>query len=135
MASKEISKRIAAVAVMSFGAGLFIAVLHASKSSSVVLARWTQPAEINYHSFDPYTLFVLRNERGLFWSTTTHEARIVRGTDASGYGHYVDLDLSFLEDSSSIAKSTVTWSDDGVTLAVVSGHRFFFPKRAFIGGR
>jgi hypothetical protein len=131
------AKRVVIATVLGFAAGLLLALFHVVATSSVELAHWRQPAEINYASFDPYTLFVLRHEHGLFWTKTSHEARIVRGTDASGYGHYVDLDLdlSFLEDSAPIDKSTVTWSDEGVTLAVASGHRFFFPKRAFIGGR
>jgi hypothetical protein len=129
------AKRVVITAVLGFAAGLLLALFHIVATSSVELAHWTQPAEINYQSFDPYTLFVLRHEHGLFWTNTSHEARIVRGTDASGYGHYVTLDLSFLQDSSPIDKSTVTWTDEGVTLAVASGHRFFFPKHAFIGGR
>jgi hypothetical protein len=29
----------------------------------------------------------------------------------------------------------VTWTADGVALKTPSGHQFFIPKRAFIGGR
>lgn len=128
-------RRINIAAAIGFAAGVALVLLQLSVSHTYVVARWTQPAAVNYQSFDPYTLFVLEHERGLLWITRDHEARIVRGKDESGYGHYVQLDLSFLGRATPIDKSTVTWSAEGVTLSVASGHRYFFPKAAFVGGR
>jgi len=34
-----------------------------------------------------------------------------------------------------IRKSSVEWTEDGLTFKEITGHRLFIPKQMFIGGR
>lgn len=102
-----------------------------------IIAQWSQPPEISYQSFDPYTLSVVENSRK--WNTIgwphRYQLFIGRGMEIE-YGHY--LDHSFPEDgdiNDYIKNSKVAWNQEGVEFIEADGHRVFIPKKAFIGGR
>jgi hypothetical protein len=126
---------------------------------SRVIAQWTQPQAVAYHSHDPYTLYVVEVGaiRSLFSNSPTHEIRIIKARegDASGYGHYfavslpdngaltahgpavngTDLPPSDGASVGSARSARVEWSADGVSLETPSRHRIFIPKETFTGGR
>ena len=104
-----------------------------------MIAQWAQPIAVQYDSFDPYSLSIV--EKGTDYSSILNwrpacEVFVGRGTNID-YGHAVAF--SFYPGSTKvdtfIRASTVSWSADGVTLIVGSGHRLFIPKAKFIGGR
>ena len=110
-----------------------------SSSSGRVVAAWKQPSSIDYASFGPYTLFVVETGvvRALLSRRTAHELRINRGGEPDGYGHYVPISLDFDGDASDeeIKAALVTWSTDGLSFEMPTGHRLFVPKGSFTGGR
>ena len=100
----------------------------------------TQPATVNYRSFDPYQLAVL--EGPVKWTDLAfpHRYEVFVGKAAdkgASYGHRVDF--SFHPDHEAIGvhirRSRVVWDTAGVTFHAASGHCLFIPKRMFVGGR
>lgn len=115
-----------------------VVVLFLTRPSGRIIAQWTQPATINYASYDPYTLSVV--EHGIDLHTIpwkrTHLLFVGRGT-AIEYGHYVRISFPVrsAEMETHIKASKVEWTAEGVQLEPPSGHRIFVPKKMFIGGR
>jgi hypothetical protein len=107
--------------------------------SDRVIKQWHQPKEVEYKSFDPYTLSVI--EGAIDWNNLSFPRRhylfIGRGTESPSYGHYLDYTFhaGFEEVDAYIGQSTVEWTSDGLTFVEASGHRLFVPKSMFIGGR
>lgn len=105
-------------------------------STRGAVAHWRQPPEVDYHSFDPYTLWV-RPAREDSRGTALYEVRVLHGDDPDGYGH--SMQFSVLASGSSeppfIKNAQVRWSPEGVTLSLPSGHSLFIPRAAFVGGR
>jgi hypothetical protein len=116
----------------------FVLVFLMTRPSGRVIAKWNQPASLNYGSFDPYTLAVVEQGIDLYaipWKRT-HVLFVGHGPGNS-YGHRVRF--SFVARSRDmedhIKAATVEWTTNGVKFAVPSGHEVFIPKKAFIGGR
>ncbi len=109
--------------------------------SDRVIQQWAQPPTIDYQSFDPYTLSVIKGRRK--WNVLSLESHycyyifIGSSTEAPEYGHYHDYSFSpGPEDiETHIKASKVEWNDDGLTFIEASGHRLYVPKKMFIGGR
>jgi len=104
-----------------------------------IIAEWHQPANIQYHSADPYTLSVEQwgfDLHAIPWQYT-YMIWISSGREPQDYGHLVYLPLSPEGDDpdADISKSKVEWSNDGVTFIESTGHSLFIPKKAFTGGR
>src|SRR5688572_26533642 len=105
-----------------------------------VVHSWPQPKEIDYKSFGPYTVFVHEQTpdwRLLGGRSPRHGIFVSR--DGS-YGHWFDCTfhagtLDEDEIDAYIRRSTVEWTDAGVSIKQESGHVIFFPKKTFIGGR
>jgi hypothetical protein len=107
--------------------------------SNRILKQWHQPKEIDYKSFDPYTVSVIEGaiNWGILGTSRRHYLFIGRGTEAPSYGHYLDYTFhsGFEEVDEYIGRSTVEWKPEGLTFVEASGHRLFVPKAMFIGGR
>lgn len=138
--NRKLRKFLVTVAwlVSSLIAGLIITFFMIRPSHNVV-AQWPQAANVQYHSFDPYSLSVIETGMDYFilpWHPT-YEIFVGRGTSADAYGHSVRYSFhpEYTNREAHIRSSKVEWSPDGVTLIEGSGHRLFIPKTMFIGGR
>jgi hypothetical protein len=126
-----------------FGAAFCVVVLlHRAPRSPV--AEWKQPNSIDYRSFDPYFLSVLRDD--LDWSgfplnvSRNYSIYVGRESGTPTYGHVVKFSFhpgteSNHDEEAHIKRSSVDWTEEGVTFQELSGHRLFIPKAMFIGGR
>lgn len=94
---------------------------------------------MDYKSFGPYCLSVVEGRR--LWTTfgwpREHYLFIGRGAEAPGYGQFVPFQFFPGGDDvgEHIARSTVEWTDNGVTFISASGHRLYVPREGFVGGR
>lgn len=119
----------------------FIFTLILNRPTNRVVWQSCQPENVNYAANDPYCLSVV--EGSIDWnksplgSTRRYSIFIGRGTEAPGYGHYIDHSFhpGYEQIDTHIAKSAVVWSNDGLTFQESSGHRLHVPKEMFIGGR
>lgn len=110
------------------------------RSTGRIVHTWEQPKEIEYQRNITYKLFV--RERHPEWSLLggskpVHVINI--GWDAD-YVHWFDCTfhagtLDEDEIDAYIRRSTVEWTEAGVSIKQESGHVIFFPKKTFIGGR
>ena len=111
------------------------------RPSNKIIAQWKQSDLINYKSFDPYFLTVL--ERDVNWTSFPlnwerhYEIYVGSDNGIPGYGHFIEFSFhpGYEGLDSHMKKSTVDWSDAGVTFKEASGHVLFIPKGMFIGGR
>ena len=71
------------------------------------------------------------------WAYTLRRRYYLVIGHAPSYGHYKEYSFSsVLEDIETyIKKSELDWSEQGLTFKEKSGHRLFFPKEWFLGGR
>jgi hypothetical protein len=109
-----------------------------------------QSVGVNYGSFDPYCLVVVKEQKAL---NSRLSINIVNKASLDGGGDY-GLHLNYFEDyyneyvkNKEFEKAKVEWGDEGVRLEVPmyvwteSGGNFdnkyqlFIPKKSFIGGR
>ena len=107
--------------------------------SNRVIKQWHQPKDIQYQSFDPYTLSVI--EGSINWNDIRlprhYQLFIGKGDEAPDYGHYIEYSFHPMSENieKHIGRSNVEWTADGATFVENSGHRLFIPKKMFIGGR
>lgn len=122
--------------VLAAVVGALLTLIFSASERTTVIGRWQQPASIDYQSFDPCTLFLIEKQTGVF-ARVSHEIQIMRGGKPDEYGHSMEVELTSLQalPASALKASQVEWTFEGVAIAVPSGHRFFFPSRAFTGGR
>jgi hypothetical protein len=118
----------------------FVLIVIMNLSSGEILFTSKQPANIAYHSFDPYYLHVI--EQNIDWTHfpfgthRNYSIHISRSKEIS-YGHYkaYSFGLSSSEATKYLQNCNVNWTNDGVTFLEPTGHKMFFPKKSFIGGR
>lgn len=107
--------------------------------SDRVIKQWHQPGEVDYQSYDPYSLSVIEGARewNFFSFSRRHYLFIGRGTNAPSYGHYLDYTFhpGSEEIDAHIGRSSVEWTQEGLTFVEETGHRLFVPKDMYIGGR
>ena len=117
----------------------------AHRQSLRIVAQWKQPSGLSYGGDFPYFLSVYETDldwRGFPLNLDRHYA-VYAGRDEGEptYGHTIDFTFypgpkdDGLDVIPVIKKTKVVWSEDGVTLNMVSGHQLFIPKAMFIGGR
>jgi hypothetical protein len=118
--------------------------------SSKVLFKSVQPHEINYNSFDPYCLLVVKEQKTL---GTQLKIKIINdklyeaGGDYGCHMNYFDDYYSEYIKGEELKKAKVIWEDNGLILEVPmliwtkngndfnKKYRLFIPKECFIGGR
>ena len=118
---------------------IFTHFLH--RPSNVTLAQWKQSDVVNYKSYDPYFFSVV--ERDVNWTyfplnwERHYLIYVGRENEMPAYGHFIEFSFhpGFDGLDTHLKKSTVEWSDAGVTFKEASGHILFIPKEMFIGGR
>ncbi len=107
------------------------------RPSDRIIWQSCQPESVKYDAYS-YCLYV--GEGSLDWSrfpyTLNRKYYIVIGRTPI-YGHVKDYSFtSELEDIDTYVKqSQVEWSAEGLTFIEKAGHRLFFPKEMFVGGR
>ena len=108
-----------------------------NRPSDRVIWQSCQPESVKY-DFYHYCLYV--GKGSLDWSrfpyTLGQRYYLVIGSTPT-YGHYKEYSFtSGLEDIDTyIKKSELEWTAEGLTFKEKSGHRLFFPKEWFVGGR
>jgi len=96
-----------------------------------IILQSCQGEYINYNSFDPYCLSVIKQVRPL----GNDYIIIVSKKGDETYGHvlnYIDPDPVSEDD---IKKTRVIWSNEGIEMTFSTGHKLYIPKERFIGGR
>ncbi len=118
--------------------------------SQKVLFKSVQPIGINYNSFDPYCLLVVKEQETL---RTRLKIKIVNDKlykDGGDYGYHMNYFDDYYNKyikGEELKRAKVVWEDNGVTLEVPmliwtkngndfnKKYRLFIPKESFIGGR
>jgi len=86
---------------------------------------------VKYNSFDPYCLTVFKQIQPL---GSKYIIMISRKGDED-YGHKVNYLESDPVNEDDIAKIRVMWTNEGLELTYITGHKLYIPKERFIGGR
>jgi hypothetical protein len=132
-----------AVSAGAAGLALTAGSLYAATRPSLrVVREWRQPAGAPaYDDFGPYQFAVVEGD--LDWRGFPLDVRlryfIYMGLDfeQTGYGHMIDYGFhpgtAALDDH--LARSSVEWTEAGVTFYEASGHVLFIPRQMFVGGR
>lgn len=111
-----------------------------TRPSLRVVQTWKQPDDIRYDE-GVYYLSVVAGDldwRGFpFHVSRRYFVYVGRESGKPTYGHMVDFSFhaGVYDVEEHIRRSSVEWSNEGVTLQTVSGHRLFIPARMFVGGR
>lgn len=106
--------------------------LVASDSPGRLLARFPQPARLDYHSFGPYEVQLFAGPlrwRILGWhrGLLLHICR--QGAPEQGHDVLLDILGAGAEDLS------LDWRPEGIAVRLGTGHRVWIPRAAFVGGR
>jgi hypothetical protein len=90
-----------------------------------------QPKELNYNTYDPYSLRIIKQKRTLGSEYIIMVSKYVE----PGYGHVLNYPEPYVISEDELKKVIVKWSSTGIELQLTMGHKLFIPKNAFIGGR
>lgn len=90
-----------------------------------------QPSEIKYNSFDPYCLYIIKQQQTL---GLKHVIFIGKEVD-SNYGHVLNFPTTSIVSNEQFNQLKVNWSVKGIELETYYGTRLFIPKKSFTGGR
>jgi len=119
--------------------------LYCTDYSGKTLKYWVQPKDIHYGSDNiTYRLSVVETTRvlGVFLANNRHHKIFISKQSVKPeldmmYGHYKEY--GFIGDAEDVKKNLsrcrVEWGNDGVWFIEPNGHKLFFPKSSFIGGR
>ena len=102
-------------------------------------ARWEQPNNVKYESYDPYLVYVVDDSSWWNEPNRFRHCRIGVVSHVHGdllYGHWTEYEFhNHRNDPNYFARCTAVWEPEGVTIVEPTGHKLFIPKDAFIGGR
>ena len=87
-----------------------------------------QPSQIKYNSFDPYCLYVIKQQQTL---SSNYIIFIGKEVDPN-YGHTLNYPTTTIKQFDQLK---VNWTNKGIDLETYNGTRLFIPKNNFIGGR
>jgi len=119
--------------------------LYSTNYSGKTLKYWVQPQNIHYGNDDiTYLLSVVETTRvlGIFLANDRHHEIFISKQSVKPeldmmYGHYKEY--GFIGDTEEVKKHLsrcrVTWEKEGVWFIEPDGHKLFFPKSSFMGGR
>ncbi|MEK7505070.1 MAG: hypothetical protein AAB589_02200 [Patescibacteria group bacterium] len=102
---------------------------------SKVLSEWCQPAEVNYDSFGPYCLRIIKQTKTL--GSSLIMAIVNQGNYQSGdYGYTLNYPFNNFSGEYD-QETTVIWQNNGIEISFPEPDklRLFIPKDSFIGGR
>ena len=99
--------------------------------SNTILFKSTQPSDIHYNSFDPYTLSIIKQQQTL---TSKHIIFVGKEPDPT-YGHTLNFPTTIIVSDSEIENLQVDWTPEGIQIETYYGTKLFIPKKNFTGGR
>ncbi|MGM0623974.1 MAG: hypothetical protein ACQESH_08170 [Campylobacterota bacterium] len=110
------------------------------RPSLKIIKSWKQPESINYNSFDPYFVNIVKDniDLGHLPFTIPQNYFIYVGKESTEvtYGHIKNYSFEYNQNIIEyLDLCTVQWSPEGVSFKEPSGHTLFIPKKSFIGGR
>ena len=91
----------------------------------------TQPSDIEYNSFDPYILSIIKQQQTL----TSKHIIFVGKEPGPTYGHTLNFPTSIIVSDMEIQELQVQWTQEGIQLETYYGTKLFIPKKNFTGGR
>ncbi len=99
--------------------------------SREIFVNSCEPSEINYNSFDPYCLKVIKLNLALNsrWIIT-----ISKAADPD-YGFILNYPSPDIIGNEEIEGLKVFWKPEGIELETMWNVRLFIPKQRFVGGR
>jgi hypothetical protein len=105
-------------------------VLFLSEARGKELLSSPQPADVRYHSYDPYVVGV--SEGPISWRELGWSRSVVIGVAKAGFedGHEVLVRMP-----GGAEVTGLEWTREQVEVRFASGHRLVIPKGSFIGGR
>jgi len=122
--------------------------LYYTDYSGKILKYWVEPKELNYYNKQQrdyrYRLSVVETTRkmGFFNINQRHYEIFISKQSVKPeldvmYGHYKEYGLEGDKEELErvLSQSHVEWKEDGVWFVEPDGHRLFFPKSSFMGGR
>ncbi len=112
-------------------AGVIIVQLLKITWSNTILFTSTQPSSIEYNSYEPYILSILKQQQTL---TSKHIIFVGKEPDPT-YGHTLNFPTTIIVSDSEIQNLQVQWTAEGIQLETYYGTKLFIPKKNFIGGR
>ena len=119
-----------AVFILSIIAIIFTQLIGISWSDEKVFTS-CQPSEIKYNSFDPYCLYVIKQQQ-----TLTSKYIIFVGKEVDpNYGHVLNFPTTSIVSDEQFNELKVNWTAKGIDLETYYGTQLFIPKKSFIGGR
>ncbi len=113
-----------------FAAVLISAFLGISWSQDTVFSS-CQPKEIDYKSFDPYCVSIIKQQQ-----TFDSKYYILVAKEAEpSYGYVLNFPASGFVSEMDLKYFKINWTDDGIELETYLNTKIFIPKKNFIGGR
>ncbi len=122
------------IKVISIIIGLLLAIVIFEKLgikySNKELFKSCQPSNIDYQSYGPYCLYIVKENQVL---SSNLVLKIAKQDDPKGVYHSMNFPYSVTEVNST--NLSVNWSESGVSIQDQSGFKMDVPKAKFIGGR
>jgi len=123
-------------AIIVFSIPLFLLVVIALQSMGFVwkneeLLKIVQPADVNYKSYDPYEVRVVKQHLLL----SSNNIIMISKTVEPSYGHAVNYPNNVMDLEQDVKKLKVDWDSLGVKITFSYGQELFVPKKCFTGGR
>ena len=136
------------IVLLSFFFSVLINILYCQDYSGKVLKYWIEPKELNYYDKQErdyrYRVSVIETTRsiGFFTTQERHYEIIISKQSVKPeldmmYGHHKVYGLEGTEEEvrQILKKCDVQWEVSGVWFVDNTGHKLFFPKSTFMGGR
>ena len=136
------------IVLLTFFFSLLINILYYQDYSGKVLKYWIEPKELNYYDKQErdyrYRVSVIETTRatGFFTTRKRHYQIFISKQSVKPeldmmYGHYKEYGLEGTrkEVQQKLDKCDVRWEEKGVWFIDNTGHKLFFPKASFMGGR
>lgn len=134
--------------LLTFFFSVLINILYYQDYSGKVLKYWIEPTELNYYNKQErdyrYRVSVIETTRatGFFTSGEYHYQIFISKQSVKPeldmmYGHYKEYGLEGTREEVKqiLEKCDVHWEVSGVWFVDNTGHKLFFPKSTFMGGR
>lgn len=109
---------------------VFFQLIGFSFSRKVIFTSY-QPYEINYKSYDPYCISIIK-QRQIF--TLRYYIYITKKIEPS-YGYIINYPDPFIIDEQELKNIKINWMKEGIEIETCLNTKLFIPKKNFIGGR
>lgn len=90
-----------------------------------------QPSEINYESYDPYCVSIIKKRQTFNFK---YYIWVAKKIDPS-YGHAINYPNSNVIYENEFQDVKINWTNDGIEVETYLNTKIFIPKKNFTGGR